>query len=121
MASVRNDTSLRLILGDVVVRQPRTRRSHKINMSCEVRPYKAFLGPHVVWRNLTLNGGWVADLASFVRFTDGDYITARPPGGRQAAGRSGLMCTRRDIPGWLFDLLTSFKAAARRPDRIRRG
>ena len=26
-----------------------------------------------------------------------------------------------DIPGWLFDLLTSFNAAARRPDRIRRG
>jgi hypothetical protein len=26
-----------------------------------------------------------------------------------------------DIPGWLFDLLTSFKAAARRSDRIRRG
>src|SRR5262249_60953007 len=53
-------------------------------------------GSHVAWRNLTFNGGWVADRTSFVRFTDGDNITAPPPGGgHQAAGRSGLVCTRR--------------------------
>ena len=34
-----NVTNLRLILVAIAVRQPRTRRSHKINMSREVRPY----------------------------------------------------------------------------------
>jgi len=35
----RNATNLRLILGDIAMRQPRTLRSDKINMSRAVRPY----------------------------------------------------------------------------------
>ena len=47
-------------LGDIAVRQPRIRRSNKINMPREVRPY-TLVGSHAVWRNLTTNGGKVAD------------------------------------------------------------
>ena len=41
--AVGNATYLRLTLVAIAVRQPRTRRSHKINMSRELRPYMSFL------------------------------------------------------------------------------
>src|SRR5215467_1325792 len=89
----RNATKLRLNSVRPLVRQPSTCRSEKINMSRGMRPYnrvsRRVAESHIQWR-------MVADPASFVRFTDGGNVTARPPGGgHQAAGRSGLVCTRR--------------------------
>ncbi|MBE1599940.1 hypothetical protein H4687_006069 [Streptomyces stelliscabiei] len=58
-------TDLRLVMGDKAVRQPRTPRSRKIDMSRAARPYRRSVGSQIPWPNLTADGHSAADWPRF--------------------------------------------------------